>query len=82
MTLERLVNLLEILQVYAHLFVEKATRINISMDKLGIVSIWDDPEHRINLVNELQGLQELCITGELPVTKLRLDHIVHCFGVP
>jgi hypothetical protein len=73
---------MEILQVYAHLYVEKVSRIDTTMEKLTRTSIWQDSEFRINLIVQLEQLCEMCITGELPVTKIRLDRVIHCLKSP
>ena len=72
-------SLVDILQVYAHEYVQKAIRFNLSIDKLGRADIWQDHEHRVALSIQLEELAKMCEQGELPMTKMTVDHVLGCF---
>ncbi len=78
----RLVNLMELLRIYANHFVQKTYHLGISIDKLTdaqkVQSIWDDVEHRIHLRTALEESSALCEAAELPITKLKVDHVSGC----
>lgn len=71
---------MELLEVYAHEFVLKAIRIGLSIEKLAQANIFNDDEHRINLRLQLEQLAEMCNTCELPMTKIRVDHVLLCLN--
>lgn len=72
---------MELLQVHAHEYAEKSTRIHLAMEQVASGDIWADHKARTHLIIELEDLQEMCATGELPVTKVRVDHLLHCLRV-
>jgi hypothetical protein len=79
----RLVNLMELLRIYAELFVQKTYHISLSIDRLSgskPVSIWADAEHRVNLRLVLEELRDVCAKSELPVTKLKVEYLLTCFS--
>ena len=78
--LDRLVNLMELLQVSVNEFVAKAIRVGTWIDKLSRDNIWDDHEHRKQLTWQLEELRALCTKCELPMTQIVVDHILACFN--
>src|SRR5712691_11472615 len=77
-----LVTLMELLRIYAELFVQRTYHISLSIDRLsgpGSVSIWNDAEHRTNLRLVLEELGDVCAKSELPVTKLKIKYLLICF---
>lgn len=71
---------MELLQVYVNEFVVKAIRFGHSIDKLTVKNIFDDHEHRMMLSGQLEELQKMCVDGELPMTKITVDHILFCLN--
>jgi len=64
--------------VYAHTFAEKATRMHLAMEQVASGDVWADDRTREHLIIELDDLEHMCVIGELPVTKVRVDHLLHC----
>jgi hypothetical protein len=76
-----LVTLMELLRIYAELFVQKTYHLGLSIDRLANpqeTSIWQDAEHRAYLCAGLENLSEGCARSELPMTKLKADHVIGC----
>lgn len=67
---------MELLQTYVHEFVQKELRVELSMGVLNERDIWKDGEHREMLLQQLGELSAMCVTGELPVTRLKIDHVI------
>lgn len=79
MTPQRLVNLLEVLQIYAHAFVKIAFHLDVSIRNAD--TIWTDKELRRALIIELEDLRDICKESDLPVTGVRVASLLGMFGV-
>src|ERR1039458_3046379 len=71
---ERLVTLMEILQFYAHLYMEQSYHLCLLLDMFDTHDLWADENknHRDFFVTQMEGLKGLCAKGELPVTGISL----------
>jgi hypothetical protein len=71
---------MELIQTHVNEFVVKAVRLVLANTQLEKAHIFDDDEHRHYLKAELEELQQICITAELPMTKMTVDHILANFS--
>jgi hypothetical protein len=69
----RLVSLLEILRAFADQYIQIAVNLDTTNVCLRDRDIWQDDELRHHLVKTLEGLGEVCVTGEMPVTRQLVD---------
>jgi len=67
---------MEILRVYAHIYVETGHYLDISIGELNKADIWQDGTHRASLLGVLERLGTMCVEGDLPVTRVLVDHIL------
>ena len=81
---ERLVTLMELLRVYAHLYLRHSNHLAVFDDWMSSnpdKPIMDD-QNFPQLVRALKSMQALCETGELPVTQIPLDMLVRGLNSP
>lgn len=75
---EKIVSLMEILRVYAHVFVELESQLGSAILELNKSDIWDDPpDQRKMLTILMQKFHEVCTTAELPVTGVLVSRITN-----
>ena len=78
----RLVALLEILRVAAHLYVQSAVNMDTAMTALSQRDIWQDTEHQAALNSAMQHLGTLCDVCELPVSRFFVIKILAALDDP
>ena len=73
-------SLMELLQMFVSEYVVKALRLRTSISKLELANIFNDAEHRQMLRRQLIELAKMCVQGELPMTKITVDHVLSCLN--
>jgi hypothetical protein len=72
-----MVELVELLRIYAEAYVETGLQVDTSIKILETANIWEDVDHQTNLLIIMQRLGEICVSGELPVTRKLVDKIIN-----
>src|ERR1035438_3912007 len=78
----RLVDLLEILRAYVHVYIELAVRLDIVMTSLTQRDIWSDPEVHGLLTRHMENFDQLCVLYDIPVTRLQVQKISRALSDP
>ena len=77
MTPQQVVTLLDILRIYANVFIKVAYHIDVSIYSLKEQSIWENKDGRVALTVELELLRKICEENDLPVTRILVDSILN-----